>query len=418
MNKNNYSTNCKGIGGQIKRRYTDFVVEEVTPSERTCEVKRFIGEYDWEKHESGLKIPKRKNEEQIYLDLEKINKDLNFCISRISRFLQCSKKRIGYAGLKDKRAVTCQRISIFDPNIERLAMFSSRGIDLRNPKWGDERVEIGNLSGNKFTIIIRDIDLDEKEIKKRIKEFFSVIKTEGIANFFGEQRFGGVRKITHLVGKEFVTGHPEKAIMLYLTATFPREDEDIKAARLELAKSGDFSTASKEFPVKFRYERAIIHYLCKSPKDFVGAFRELPKALRYLFTHAYQSYLFNQVISERLALGWGLKKVKGDILLNDQPSAPLFGFESEFTEGEPGKIEKAVLEKEGISFKNFKVKEMPELSSKGARREIVLRPQNLKLLETGEDEFYEGKRFAKISFELKKGSYATTVLRELMKVEE
>ncbi len=417
MRKNTYSTNCKGIGGQIKRRYTDFVVEEVTPGGRACKANRFIGEYDWEKHEPGLKIPKRSGEEQLCLDLEKINKDLNFCISKISRFLQCSKKRIGYAGLKDKRAVTCQRISIFDPNLERLAAFSSRGIDLRNPKWGNERVEIGDLSGNGFTIIIRDISLEEKVIKERVKGFFSEVKGQGIANFFGEQRFGGVRQITHLVGKEFVNGHPEKAIMLYLTATFPKEDEEIKAARLELAKSGDFSRASKEFPVKFRYERAIIHYLCKYPRDFVGAFRELPKALRYLFTHAYQSYLFNRIISERLELGWGLKKVKGDILLDGKPTAPLFGFESKLAEGEPGEIEKSVLEEEGISLKNFKVKEMPELSSKGAKRKIVLRPQKLKFLGTGEDEFFEGKRFAKISFELEKGSYATTVLRELMKVE-
>ena len=418
MRKNNYSTNCKGIGGQIKRRYTDFIVEEVTPKKRICKASRFIGEYDWEQHEPGLKIPKRKGEEQLYLDLEKINKDLNFCISRISRFLQCSKNRIGYAGLKDKRAVTCQRISIFDPNLERLAAFSSRGIDLRNPKWGGERVEIGDLLGNRFTIIVRDLSLEEKEIKAQVKGFFSEIKGRGIANFFGEQRFGGVRQITHLVGKEFINGNPENAVMLYLTATFPKEDEDIKAARIELAKSGDFSKASNEFPVKFRYERALIHHLCKHPKDFVGAFRELPKALRYLFTHAYQSYLFNRVISERLELGWGLKKVKGDILLGREPSAPLFGFESKLADGEPGKIEKSVLEAEGISLKNFKVKEMPELSSKGARRKIVLSPQKPKFLETGEDEFYEGKRFAKISFELEKGSYATTVLRELMKVEE
>ncbi len=415
MAKAVYSTKCKGIGGQIKRRYTDFIVEEITPSRRVCRVERFIRENgEWG---NKLKVSERGQKDFLELDLEKINKDLNYCVRKIARFLQCSKKRVGYAGLKDKRAVTCQRISIYKPSLARLEEFSSRGIDLRNPRWSNERIEIGALLGNCFTITIRDIDLKKKELRNRLGKCFKEINKKGIANFFGEQRFGGIRRVTHLVGREFLKGNPEGAVMLYLTATCLEEDEDIREARLELLESRDFGRASKMFPVKYRYERAIIHHLCKYPRDFVGAFRMLPKALRYLFTHAYQSYLFNKVIEERLACGIGLKKVKGDILLNGSPTAPLFGFESKLATGKPGKIEKKVLQEEGISLKAFKVKEMPELSSKGARRGIVLQPKKLKLLETGEDEFFPEKRFAKISFELGKGSYATTVLREIMKVE-
>ena len=70
-----------------------------------------------------------------------------------------------------------------------------------------------------------------------------------------------------------------------------------------------------------------------------------------------------------------------------------------------------------MSQKDFKVNEMPELSSKGVRKAIVLHPTKLKLEEIGEDEFFEGKKFARISFELPKGCYATTVLREIMKAE-
>ncbi|MAG22213.1 MAG: tRNA pseudouridine(13) synthase TruD [Candidatus Diapherotrites archaeon] len=414
-----YSTKCQGIGGQIKRRYTDFVVEEITPDEKVCEVKKFLGDYDWAYEESTLDIPENKKElDFIHLDMEKINKDVNYCIRIITRFLQCSKKRVGYAGLKDKRGVTCQRISIYQPDLERLARFNSRGIDLRNPKWSKDKIEIGSLSRNRFTIVIRDLETEEKELKTNLEKCFAEIEKTGIANFFGEQRFGGIRKVTHLVGKEFITGNPEKAVMLYLTATCPKEDEDIRNARLKLFETRDFSEASKAFPSKYRYERALIHHLCKYPSDFVGAFRQLPKALCYLFSHAYQSYLFNEIIEERIKKKWGLKKVKGDILLNGEPTAPLLGFESKFAKREPGEIEAMVLEREKISLENFRVKEFPELSSKGARKSIVLKPQKLELLEIGDDEFSEGKKMAKISFELEKGSYATTVLREIMKVEE
>ena len=162
-----FSTKTKGVGGQIKRRYTDFVVEEITPEGKICEVKRFLGE---EKELAKIKVPERKKDgKYLHLDLEKINKDLNFAISKISRFLGVSRKRVGYAGIKDKRGVTCQRISIFDPPVARVEEFNSRGIELRNPKWEKERINLGDLKENKFTVTIRDISLSKKEIRERIE---------------------------------------------------------------------------------------------------------------------------------------------------------------------------------------------------------------------------------------------------------
>jgi tRNA pseudouridine13 synthase len=410
-----FSTNAKGIGGQIKRRYTDFVVEEVRPGGRVCEAKRFIeaGTHESEK----VAVPERKEGfDQLHFDLEKINKDTNFVVKQLSRYLQCSRKRIGYAGMKDKRAVTCQRVSLFEPDLSRVENFWSRGIQLRNPSWEKERLDLGMLKGNRFAVKVRDIGLEGEEIGKRVKACFDEMEKEGIANFFGEQRFGGIRQITHLVGRHFVKEEFEEGVMLYLTHFVEGEEEEVKQARKRLAETNDFAEATKLFPVKFRYERAIIHHLCKFPKDFVGAFGKLPKQLRYLFTHAYQSYLFNKVIEERLGQGIGLKRIKGDILVDGFPAAPLFGFESELASGKPGEIEKHVLEEEGIALGQFRVKKMAEISSKGARKSLVLRPENLNLVGIEEDEFFPGKRTCTVSFELSKGNYATTVLREIMKV--
>jgi len=414
MAENFFSTTCKGIGGQMKRRYTDFVVEEMLQDGTVCQAKRFTVEGT---HlEDKVAVPKNeKDVEQLHIDLEKINQDNNFAIRKIARYLQCSKKRVGYAGMKDKRAVTCQRISLFRPNIERLEAFGSRGLQLRNPEWSSEKIKLGMLKGNRFTLVIRDIGLEEKEIRERIEACFKEMKN-GIANYFGEQRFGGIRKVTHLVGKEFLKGRFEEGVMLYLTHTAEGEQEEIANARKRLAETLDFSEAIKIFPINFRYERAIIHHLCKYPKDFVGAFGKLPKQLRFLFTHAYQSYLFNLIIEERFRKGIGLKKTEGDILIDGLPTAGLFGFESKLAKGKPGEIEQRVLEKEGIKLEEFKVKKMAEISSKGARKGIVLFPKKMQLLGVEDDEFFPGKKAATISFELSKGNYATTVLREMMKV--
>ena len=411
---NFFSTKSGGVGGQLKRRYSDFIVEEILESGRVCEATRFLGKSE----PAQLRVPPREDERaqsQLLVDLEKINRDQNFCISVLSRRLGCSRKRFGYAGLKDKRAITCQRISIFQPDVQRLESFSGQGMELRNPEWSSERIEIGMLKGNRFTITMRDIALEEAEIRKRVQDCIEEMLSIGVPNYFGEQRFGGIRKITHLVGREFVKGDVENAVMLYLTSVVPEEEEGVKAARAALAESNDFGAALKNFDKKYRYERAIVGHLHTHPKDFAGAFRNLPKSMCYLFTHAYQSYLFNKTIDRRFEEGMGISKTDGDILVDGIPTAPLAGYETVFSDGKAGEIEKAVLEEEGVSLSEFKISSMPELSSRGARRQIALFPENPQIVSVGEDEFFEGKRFCTVSFSLSRGNYATTVMREIIK---
>jgi len=86
------------------------------------------------------------------------------------------------------------------------------------------------------------------------------------------------------------------------------------------------------------------------------------------------------IIDERFRQGIGLDKVDGDVEVDGKVSGQLFGFESEFSKGRLGAIEKKVLEEEGISLGQFKVKQMPELSSKGTRKSIVLLLRTLSLL--------------------------------------
>jgi len=408
-----YFTTTDGIGGRIKKRIADFLVSEIGIDGTKYEIKAFT---DTEKIDVEKQWPENNGEEHLQLTLEKYNTDQNNAIRMITRHLRTSRKRVGYAGMKDKRAITVQRISIWKPEYERVKEFRSRYVDLRDAEWSADRIELGDLKGNAFEITIREIALGKEGLEKRILDFFKQAEN-GVPNYFGEQRFGGIRQVTHLVGKEFIEGSPERAVMLYLCNTNEREEEDVRTARQNLAASNDFAAATREFPMKYRYERSIIHHLCKYPKDYVGAFQKLPSKLQYMFTHALQSHLFNKVIAKRIGMGFGLKEIEGDVLEEGVPTAPLFGFESTIAEGKAGEIERKVLEEEAVSLEDFKVKEYPQLSSKGARKRIVLYPKDMKLIGIGEDEQTEGMRKAVISFSLEKGAYATTVLRELMKNE-
>ncbi len=409
-----YTTTTPGIGGVIKRRITDFAVREITPEGRVLENKVF-GDF-WPPGHEALEVPPQpEGKDQLILVMEKFNLDTNDALRRISRQLRTSGKRIGYAGLKDRRAITAQRISIWRPDVELLKKKPSLYVGLRDPQWSSERVEIGSLQGNEFEIVIREISMPAGELERVTVECFGQMKN-GVANYFGEQRFGGNREVTHLVGRKFVKGDIEGAVMTYLTHPSIGEEEEVASARKNLADTGDFARALKEIPAKLRYERAILNHLVKLPKDFVGAFQSLPKHLRYLFTHAYQSYLFNLVINERIEQGIGIRAVEGDVLDEaGAPMGPLFGVDFPLAEGKAGEIERGVLEKEGVGLEKFRVKAFPELGCSGARKKIVLVPQGLRLISIEKDEFSEGKLKMRISFRLEKGNYATTILRELMK---
>ncbi len=404
-----YSTKCKGIGGRIKRRYADFVVEEKRKN-RLCKVRVFTGEHS---SQETLVIPEKAGE-YLHLDLEKVNKDLHSALAVIARHLHLSKKRIGYAGLKDKRAVTCQRISIWEPDKSLVESFRASGIRLRKPEWSNEKIDLGMLEGNRFTVKIRDIELEREEIEKRANACFKEMKN-GIANFFGEQRFGGIRAVSHLVGREIIRGNLENAVMLYLTAASEYEEKDIKEARLNLARTGNFKLALKEFPKKYRFERAMLNALCSNGSDFAGAFRALPTRLRFLFTHAYQAWLFNRVLKKRLDAGIGLQPVDGEPQEDNVPLGLLPGFESSYSPGRIGQLEREVMEEEEISFADFRVSALKECSSRGARRKIAVKPEKLQILEISDDEIFEGKQCCTVRFELEKGAYATVVLRELTK---
>ncbi|NMA44804.1 MAG: tRNA pseudouridine(13) synthase TruD [Candidatus Diapherotrites archaeon] len=411
-----FITNTPPLKGKIKQRYSDFIVEEVT-REGICEVQRYNKPLEKRNFEK-MRIPEKpENKEHLILEMEKINTDTNTAIALISRGINTSKKRIGYAGLKDKRGITAQRISIYQPDIKKIENFGVKGIELRNPKWG-ERIELGELQGNNFTITIRDISETKEEIEKIVQQFVFECGG-GIPNYFGNQRFGGKRQITHRVGKLLLLQDFKSAIELYLTETYEEEKPNLKNARINLAKTMDYSKALKEFPFEARTERAILNHLVQHPNDYANAFSVLPKKMRYLFTHAYQSYLFNKMIKERIKIlgKKALTPQEGDILEEGEVTALLPGYESEFAKGIQGEIEQKILQEENMELKNFKVDRIAEISSQGSRKKISLKPQNMYLDKIGEDEFNEGKKYATIKFYLTKGNYATTIMQELIKEE-
>ena len=414
-----YSTISEGIGGTIKTIPADFNVREITNRTEREEGKYLIAE------------------------LTKENWDTHGVIREIAHRLRVSRNRIGFAGTKDKFAVTKQKISIWSTEENELARVNIADVSLDVIGRSNKAVSLGDLYGNEFEIVIRGVEGRYEVVKDKIDAITNEIGTNGgIANFFGVQRFGITRPITHVVGKHLIKGDINGAVMSYISDIFPGESEAAKQARM-LCKSGKLKESLKIMPL--RYERAMLNALIKNDGDSLSAFHSLPKNLQKLFVHAYQSYLFNIILSQRMKRNLPFNvAIAGDVVCFHNEfgfpdpdkvekvtankiegmnrllkrgrafvTVPIFGYETEFADGVVGAIERKVLEEEAIELDNFYIEKMPELSSKGTSRPVLL-PVELKA-EISDDELNPGQLKVKLNFFLPKGTYATVLLREYMK---
>jgi tRNA pseudouridine13 synthase len=239
-----------------------------------------------------------------------------------------------------------------------------------------------------------------------------------------------------------VKGDPKLAVMRYLAMPFEGEGKSALEARIALWESGDVEEALRSFPGHLSFEIAILNHLASHRDDYAGSFDVLSKNLRRMFVHAYQSFLFNKILSRRVARGLPLTPVEGDLVIfpkagrpNGAPDAskvekttpgniralerlavrgrafvalPLFGSDSTFSDGVPGEIEREVIEEAGVVTSDFIIPQNPALGSAGTRRSAIVRtvPSCRVDAESAEIEFF-----------LPAGSYATVILREFMKAD-
>jgi tRNA pseudouridine13 synthase len=374
--------------------------------------------------------------------------DTNDFADSLSKKLGISRERVSWAGTKDKRAVTTQLFSVRNVAAEDLP--EVRDTELEVLGRAGRPLLFGDLAGNRFEITVRDPERPENgpAIASDLRAFAGGDPDDedapaGVPNYFGHQRFGSRRAITHRTGLDIVRGNWEDAVLTYVATTAEFEPEDTREARRWVGETRDWEGAIDRLPRKLRYERSMVHSLAETggetPEDFREALETLPTNLQRLLVNAAQSYVYNLILSERLARGLPFHEaVEGDVVCfadSDAPeglalpdtdrlqtasgkrlatvnrhcargrafvTAPLVGTETEFADGEPGEIAREVLDELGLSRESF---DLPgEFHSTGTRRAILLR--------TGLSVSEEPLTFA---FSLPKGSYATVVLREFMK---
>ncbi|ODV92145.1 hypothetical protein CANCADRAFT_82618 [Tortispora caseinolytica NRRL Y-17796] len=256
----------------------------------------------------------------VHMAVYKENKETMNVASLLGRFLRMNHSQISYAGTKDRRGVTVQKFSLYKAKIDRLVHLNAalKGISLGNFSYEDSEVSLGDLKGNEFIITIRRL---RPEQIQDLENGLNNLKEKGFVNYFGMQRFGTFSISTHEIGKRILSGNYKEAVDLILSTeefvhTPTNESDSAKEARRIWKEERDAEAALKLMPKQRSAEYAVLTVLTKASNDYFNAIMAIPKNLRVMYVHAYQSYVWNCVASERVRRG--LQLLPGDMVLENR----------------------------------------------------------------------------------------------------
>jgi len=368
--------------------------------------------------------------EHVFFEIEKRGMTTFEVIERIARALGVPERAVGYAGLKDSRAVTRQVLSVQHPDEKKVEGLTISGLRILWTKRHRNKLRPGHLRGNRFRITVREVGPDAAD---RARPILETLQARGVPNAFGVQRFGS-RRDSHLIGRAICLEDDKDVVDRIVGHPSPYErNRSVVEARVRY-DAGDLEGALQGFPHPYVTERLLLEGLLGSGGDYALAARRIPLKIRKLYLAAFQSYLFNRTLWRRLASfdrlvagDLALKHANGAVFAVQEvgpeleqrvarfdvsPSGPIWGYKMTRPVGEPRLLEDAILQEEGLDAETFPAV-FRNVRMKGERR-----PLRIPLLELEVHPGSEGDDTLVLTFALPKGCYATTVLREVMKADE
>jgi len=378
-----YSTTFTGIGGKIRLSPDDFQVSELISKK----AEKSISDQD------GYAVYK----------LKKKNIDTNHALSGI--FVKKG-IRLKSLGLKDASAITEQFVCSGNKG-RTIENFSTDKYSLKKIGYVKKPLSKKDMVGNHFKIKISECS----------NELSSFTEYDKILNFYGYQRFGSKRAVTHLIGKALLKRDFKKAIELILCFTSTYDSKENTEIREKLSDPVNYGRYFDQVPSQMDIERIVLKEMIDHGEP-IRAIRAIPVSLRRFYIQAYQSFIFNQSLSSAFLDGENLfESESGDVCfdfngiigkyvkgLDQNLALPFVGYSYYKKTRFDYQISK-ILQQEEISPKDFFIKEMQEVSSEGGFRQAAIHCYDYSVHENT------------VEFSLSRGSFATILLREIMKSE-
>lgn len=330
--------------------------------------------------------------------------------------------RVAYGGLKDRHALTSQYLTIKNGPARGMKQTS---IELEYLGQTDRPFASSDIASNRFAITLRD--LDDGAVERATRSAVSVAH-DGLPNYFDEQRFGSRGASGEFIAKAWCLGDYERAIWLAIADAHEHDRPRQREEREHLREHwGDWQTCRSG--VEFPPAKQIVEYFCIHRKDFRGALRLLRPDMRWLYISAYQSHLWNRILTAALvercaedrvfhmmidrdpaAFFWSLSDAERTELAGLQ--LPLPAARNRLEEGPMKQLVERVLANSKITMRDLDIN-YPRGSffSKGERSALFL-PASF-ACDSADDDLYPGRKKLQLHFELPRGCYATVLLRRL-----
>ncbi|XP_037702858.1 pseudouridylate synthase 7 homolog-like protein isoform X2 [Choloepus didactylus] len=373
--------------------------------------------------------------------LQKENLEMYEAVGFLANKLGVIPSDFSYAGLKDKKAITYQTMVVRKVTPERLKNIGKeiekKRMNVFNIRSVDDSLRLGQLKGNHFDIIIRNLKKqinDSADLKERISEAIQNVKDKGFVNYYGPQRFGkGTKVHTDQIGLALLKSEMVRAVKLFLT---PEDlDDPVNRAKKYFLQTEDAKVTLSMMPEFKVREKALLeslHRFGMTEEGCIRAWFSFPHSMRIFYVHAYSSKIWNEAVSYRLAT-YGSRVVEGDLVCLDEdiddellPNSkvvlPVLGYNIQYPKNKVGHWYREILSRDGLQTCRFKVPTL-KLNVPGCYRQILKYPHNFsyQLMEERDiDVKTEGSHIGEtlsllISFDLDTSCYATVCLREIMK---
>ena len=393
----------------------------------------------------------------------KRNVETSDALAKLSVAFKTKSINFSYAGSKDKKAITYQNVTVRNIDFADLnkivRQLKGRDIEVTNIVRVNEMLRLGDLRGNVFRIVVRNITSREGEdLSRLIDTAVNNVKMKGFVNYFGTQRFGfeGSTVSSPDIGLAILKEDFVRAVSLILSPTGQCPDSDV--AKRHFQATNDVIATLKIMPSWRTREIAILKALKQhgfSDKGCQQALLSLSYQVRLMYVHSYCSLFWNRMATKRLKM-FGLNVVNGDsVELSNHSDFKVIDFKNDFANeckmsqvvlplpgfriGFPSHLSleyENALKRDGLSRSNFRIRKL-RLNVPGVYRKLLSYPENMtwkfrcmkddmQKMERSTETRREGANLqdqagrkhnqinVEFQFSLKAASYATICLREVM----